>query len=65
MLSDNEHNRSKENIQHVEVDTKGVKNQIIPKTKKIGKIRSKKIINTRERVEMIKGGLVNILNRCV
>ena len=62
VLTENKHNRNKENSKHIEINTKGVKNQVIQKTKKIGKIRPKKIINTREGLEMIKGGLLHVLN---
>ena len=62
LLSENKHNRDKENIQHIEINTKREKNQIIPKTKKIGKICPNKKRNTREGMEMIKDGLVNIFN---
>ena len=51
LLSENKHDRNKENIKHLE-----------KKTKKIGKIRKKELINTRERLDMIKNGLVNVLN---
>ena len=62
LLSENKHNRNKENIQHKEATIKSVKNQVIQKIKKIGKIFPKKIRNTREGMEMIIGGLINMFN---
>ena len=47
---------------HIEVNTKGVKNQVIQKIKQIGKLHQKKIINTKEELEMMKIGLINVFN---
>ena len=62
LLSENKHNRDKANIKHIEVNIKGVKNQVTMKTKKIGKTHQRKLINTWEGLDMIKSGLVNVLN---
>ena len=66
LLSENKNNTNKENIKHIEINSKGVKkNQIInkiKKTKEIGKICKKKLINTREELEMMKNGLINVFN---
>ena len=61
LLSESKHNTNKENIQHIEGNINGVKNQIIKKTKKIRKIWRKELINTWEGLKM-KNGLVNVLN---
>ena len=62
LLSENKNNRDKEKMMHIEVNIKGVKKQIIKKTKERGIIRPNKRKNTREEVDMIKSGLVNVLN---
>ena len=62
LLSENKFNRNKENMKHIEINIKGVKHQIIMKTKEIGIIRPNKIKNTREELDMIKNELVNVLN---
>ena len=51
MLSENKHNRNEDNIKHMEM-----------KMKKMRQMRQKKIKNTREELDMIKSGLVNLLN---
>ena len=51
ILSENKNNNSKEDNKYLE-----------KKTKKIRKTCRKKIINTREELEMIKGGLINVFN---
>ena len=62
LLSEKKHNRNKGNMNHVEVNIKGVKNTIIKKTKKIGKICKKELIKKREELEMMKNGIINVLN---
>ena len=61
-LFENKHNRNNDNNKHIESDTKGVKNRVIYKIKKIEKLHHKKIINTQEGLEMIKSGLVKVHN---
>ena len=51
LLSENKHNRNKENIKHMEM-----------KTKKMRQIHQRKLIKTREELEMMNNGLVNVLN---
>ena len=51
LLDKNKHSRNKENNKYV-----------IKKTKKIGKTHPKKIKNTREELEMMNNGLINVLN---
>ena len=49
LLSENKHHRNEENIQHKEAIIKSVKNQVIQKIKKIGKIFPKKKMCIRDR----------------
>ena len=56
LLSEDKPNGEKEKIMPIEVNIKGVKKQIIKKT------CGKKIINTREELEMNKGGVINVFN---
>ena len=62
LLSEEKPNREKEKIMPIEINIKGVKKQIIKKTKERRIIRLNKRKNTREEVDMIKSGLVNVLN---
>ena len=54
LLSEDKPNREKEKIMPIEIKIKGVKKQIIKKTKERGIIRLNKRKNTREEVDMIK-----------
>ena len=61
LLPANKNNSHKENIQTMEVTTK--KSEYLEtKTKEIRKIHRKKIINTREELEMMKNGLLEMFN---
>ena len=51
LLPENKNNRNKKNIKQLEKNTK-----------EIGKIRQKELIKTGEELEMMKTGLVNVLN---
>ena len=51
MLSENKQHRNKENIKHMEM-----------KTKKMRQIHQRKLIKTREELEMMNNGLINVLN---
>ena len=62
LLSEDKPNRDKEKIMPIEINIKGVKKQINKKTKERRIIRPKKIKNTREILEMIKGGLITVFN---
>ena len=62
LLSQDKPNREKEKIMPIEINFKGVKKQIIKKTKERRIIRLNKRKNTREEVDVIKSGLVNVLN---
>ena len=66
LFSENINNKNKEKIKHIETNSRDVKkDQIIKKIKKtkdIGKIYKKKLVKTREEVEMMKQGLINELN---
>ena len=69
MLSQNKSNRDKEKIKHIETNRRGIqKKQIIKKiqkTKDIGKIGKRKLIKTREELEMMKNGLLEMFNLCL
>ena len=51
LLSENKPNRNKENIKHMEM-----------KTKKMRQMHQRKLIKTQEELEMMNNGLVNVLN---
>ena len=52
------------NIEHLnqKIEENGVKNQLIKKTTERGIIRPNKLKNTREELDMVRSGLVNIDN---
>ena len=62
LLSANKSNRDKEKMMHIEINIKGVKKQIIKKTKEWRIIHPKKFRNTREGLDMIRSGLINVFN---
>ena len=66
LLSENKSNKNQEKIKHIETNRRGVQEkQIIKKikeTRNLGKICKRKLINTREEVEMRKNGLLEMFN---
>ena len=60
LLPQNKSNKNKEKLKHIGTNSRGVqKKQIIKKTKKMHQI---KLINTREELEMMKNGLLEMFN---
>ena len=51
-----------QNIEHLNIEDNGVKNQMIKKTTERGIVRPKKIKKTREELDMVRSGLVNIVS---
>ena len=66
LLPENKDNKNNKKIKNIEINRRGVKkNRIIKKikkTKEIGKIYKKKLIKTREELEMMKNGLIDVCN---
>ena len=62
LLSEKKCNREKEKMMHIEINIKGVKKQIIKKTKERRIIHPKKLRNTQEGLDMIRSGLINVFN---
>ena len=62
LFSENKDNSDTKKIKHIKTNSRRVKkNQIIKKNKKteeMGKIYKKKLIKTKEEVEMMKNGLI-------
>ena len=66
LFSENKDNNNTEEIKRIKTNSRRVmKNRIIKKHKKteeMGKIYKKKLIKTREEVEMMKNGLIDVFN---
>ena len=66
LFSGNKDNKDNEKIKHIKTHRRRVKkNRVIKKikkTKEIGKIYKKKLLKTREEVEMMKNGLIDVFN---
>ena len=64
LFSENKGNNNTEKIKHIKTNNRRgrKKNRIIKKTEEVGRVYKKKLIKTREELEMMKSRLIDVFN---